>query len=161
VSTLVDVNRTIHGVLDATYLDFLEALFAADLESARAHLGRFVDELYAHMEIEESAVLPRFAALGPVDDDPNALAKIEGDHLILRRTLSAVVETVASLDAHDERRGRALAARIDVLSRLKGILEHHSTREERDLYPRLDALLDEQDRAVVRAALETQRASTL
>jgi len=159
VTSLVDVNRAIHATLDDTYIDCLEALFAGDLLLARAHLGRFIDLLHAHMETEERFVLPRFLALGPVDDDPHALAKIEGDHLILRRTLSAVVEALASVNVHDPRRGRALAAHIDVLSRLKGILEHHSIREERDLYPRLDASLDADTREHLSTLLEEQRSA--
>lgn len=154
MSALVDKNRAIHALLDEGYTDVLAALFQGDPRTARAHLARFVDLLHAHLADEDAHVLPRFAALGPVDDDPHALKKLEGDHVILSRALSAVIEALASTDTTSPTWPRTLAAHIDVLARLKGVLEHHSLREDRDLYPRLDALLDDTARAHVARALD-------
>jgi len=153
VTSLVDANRAIHARLDETYTDVVASLFQSDLTTAKSHLARFVDALHAHLAVEDAHVLPRFAALGPVDDDPHALRKIEGDHVILSRALSSVVEALAAANARDPAWPRAMVAHIDALARLKGVLEHHSLREDRDLYPRLDALLDDVARDLVQRAL--------
>ncbi len=135
--TLFESNSTAHRRQLELVEGFLEAVTALDLAAASAMLDRFRADLGAHMEVEESAVLP--AALG-LDIDPVLLRQIDGDHRLLERCLGKVGTVLGTL-AREPAPRRALVRSLGALNRLLELVEHHTLREEA-LYRALDRALE-------------------
>ncbi len=84
--------------------------------------------------------------VGP--EHPIKVAKqVSGDHTILTRTLRAAQGILDEATGDSAAVRRAVLERLEVFSRLKGVLEHHTRREQRDFYPVLDDALSAEERA--------------
>lgn len=154
---LVDVNRAVHHELDAALVRTGAAVMARDTARARALLDAFVARLSAHMQVEDSAVLPRYAAHAQ-DTGAGAPKHVASDHLILAKHLERCVAVLAALP--DEPTVREAFLALDPLLKLHGTLEHHDEREERFVYPLLDLALDDHARAALARLLATQLTAT-
>lgn len=139
--TLFEINSTVHRRQLELVEGFLEAATDLDLDDAPVLLEQFRADLEAHMEVEESAVLPAAVAL---DLDPVLLRQLDGDHRLLERCLGRV-ETVLGALAEEPAPRRALVRSLGTLNRLRELLEHHTLREEA-LYQALDRALEAQVR---------------
>lgn len=73
--------------------------------------------------------------------------QVSGDHTILTRTLRAAQGILDEATGDSAAVRRAVLERLEVFSRLKGVLEHHTRREQRDFYPVLDDALSAEERA--------------
>lgn len=90
-----------------------------------------------HFEIEEQILLPGWLAADP-DADRGAAARVLGEHLELRAAV---------------RRLEVAEPPVEELHRLGELLESHVRYEERELFPAIEAALDEDVLAEIGAAI--------
>lgn len=161
---LHQAHVALHETFDGLCLALLEALMALDLEEAQTILGRLTAALTAHASVEEAEVLAHWR---PRPDPPRGASAelFERDHALLLGALAAArasLEALAApLDSDAEPLSRRVARELGTFLRVRSVLEHHSERELRFLYPTLQAELDEGIRATLGDALEEARAQTL
>lgn len=157
--SLTELNRMIHEEQDEMRLDFLAALLALDWTQARAHFERFRAAFSAHAKREEHEVLPRLRAyLEGRDGIPEKWdAHLQGDHVILHRSLDRIDAALSAREAVQVTH-RDLARDLDVFVQLGRVLEHHHQREDRIIYPHLDAHLDREQARYIFAQLQRDRA---
>ena len=136
---LATANAGAHSAIDDALLDLLEAVTAMDVALMTATWSRFEGLLEAHAVYEEAEIFPRYAALGP---HPRGAGPelFDADHVSLRKVTRAAIEALDAIKSSESR--RVMVTRLGPLIRIKNILEHHTLREERFLYPRLDEALD-------------------
>ncbi len=158
LSKLNDLNTRIHAQLDEQLLATLEAATALELQHFEARWSAFEAALEEHKELEDREVFPLYAALEgpyPRGGSPELLA---ADHTSIEKALApcrrAVAHLLATPAAHLR---RELVLVLERFLRLRGILEHHTLREERFLYPALDASLDQERSAALFAEMEASQ----
>jgi hemerythrin-like domain-containing protein len=101
---------------------------AQDADAAAAAMLEFYDaDGRAHFEIEEGILLPAWLELDPAADRA-AAERVLSEHLSIRCEV---------------RRLRAGTVGLDGLHRLGEALERHVRFEERELFPAIEAALDE------------------
>ncbi len=144
VTAFVELNAKIHAELEERHLLFLEALTKVDLRAAKEAFERLITLLHAHVEVEDRHILPTLRRLGAVDADSGAAVDVEkriqlvdGDHTILQRSEVAIADALAEMSEQTTR--REVVVRFDTFMRFGRVLEHHSSREEKQLYPLFDA----------------------
>ena len=131
-----------HARLDALFDDACTCAGACDFVGAIGAFHAFAHGLAHHIELEERFLFPVFDAragmLGPT-------TVMRHEHRALEQLLALAA---ASLQARDGGQFAAEAAELAALVRA------HNLKEERILYPRTDAALDDVERAELVAALE-------
>ncbi len=136
IQRLTAANAQAHNILEGLLMDLLEAAVDGRVADALAAHTRLADAFAFHLAAEEAHTLPLLRELG------GPLLKlatiVDGDHRIVHRSLDAVGALLGEVadGAGDGR--RAVLQRIEVLSKLKTVLEHHGVREQEDIYPPLD-----------------------
>lgn len=137
---LTEANTHVHDGIDGALLDVLEAITALDHAAMQTGWTRFMTLLEAHAEFEEAEVFPRYAAL---DDHPRGGGPelFEADHTSFRKVAAAAQEALDTILAAGPGSRRLMVTRLGPFIRLGNVLEHHTLREERFLYPRLDVTL--------------------
>jgi hemerythrin-like domain-containing protein len=100
----------------------------------------------------------RYAAL---EDHPRGAAPplFEADHVSHAKVMSSCEEALEQLDEEGPDLRRRVVLILPLFFRLKNVLEHHTLREQRFLYPRLDAELSEEELAAAVRALSPPRES--
>lgn len=129
---LTDTNARAHAAFDDSYLDLLEAFTACDYSAALAVFHDLNSQLQAHLEFEESQLLPLLA-----DGQPGMVRLISSDHLIIERLLKSITIVLAELINTRPPR-RSMLCHLPLMVRLGAVLEHHTEREQQTLYPLLD-----------------------
>ncbi|WP_437831761.1 hemerythrin domain-containing protein [Sorangium sp. So ce1153] len=119
---LYDALHRDHQRLDEVFETLLNRVHAGDEEAARETWGTFERELLAHMEAEESLLLPLFDRFNPEE-----AGTIRAEHLGIRAQLA---EMGTALELHTLRE-----AKVDNLIRA---LRQHAAHEEAELYPWAD-----------------------
>ena len=109
---------------------------AADFQQFWREHGR------AHFHIEEDILLPMWAVWG--DADPGHVSQVASEHLEIRK-LGLEIQSGP--------------ARLATLRQLGGLLHAHVRYEERELFPLIEADLDDDVLAVLAAAIEQAEAS--
>ena len=155
---LAQANALAHEEIDAALLDMLEGITALDLPRAESAWDRFVRAFDAHTEVEEALVFTRYAALGP-HPRGETMALFEADHASLRKVQRAALDAMRTMRESPEETRRVMVTQLGPLLRVRSVLEHHTLREERFLYPRLEAALSAQEEATLAAALKAARPS--
>jgi hypothetical protein len=122
-----------HATLEHALSEVLERAYEDDQEELRAAFRALECELRAHLELEERALLPRFALVSPAETE-----HIRADHELIRARLDALglALDLRSLRAHD-------------LSDFVALLRAHALREEKILYVWADAALTESERSPI------------
>jgi hypothetical protein len=155
--SLNDLNSRLHAELDERLLSALEALTALELPSFEERWAGFEAALEQHKGLEDREVFPLHAALPgpfPRGGSPELLA---ADHTSIEKALVSCRRAVAHLLATDAARlRREVVLVLERFLRLRGVLEHHTLREERFLYPALDESLDAERRSELLAALSQE-----
>jgi hemerythrin superfamily protein len=131
-----------HCRLDVLFEDARRLGSADNFGGAAAAFRRFAYELGRHIAAEEKQLFPVFDARARM---PGPTTMMRHEHRELER-LTALA--VASLERED---GGTFAAEAAALAAL---LDAHNLKEERVLYPRTDAVVDESERADLLAALQ-------
>ena len=136
--SLTKLNNLIHDQLKKSYIVFLEDRPRLDERATRASFTAFAQVLDRHRVFEDTEVLPLLRA--NTDIDPMELARISGDHKIIERTLARLVDIIDTI-FNAEKKRRTLVCQLSGLARMQGLLEHHTERETRFVYPVLDQKL--------------------
>jgi hemerythrin-like domain-containing protein len=131
-----------HARLDDLFDDASSEVGAGDFARARARFASFADGLERHIAMEERVLFPLF----------DARAGMPGPTLVMRRE-HRQIEQLLALAAAALAVGDGATYAAEAAS-LAAILQAHNMKEERILYPRTDALLDDDERAELVAALE-------
>jgi iron-sulfur cluster repair protein YtfE (RIC family) len=131
-----------HDRLDALFAESIKLLAADAIEAARVAFGRFHDGLKRHIALEENIVFPLF----------DQRTRIVGPLTVMRHEHQILTELLGrgrlALDRGDR------AAFDAVVTPLQELIQAHNLKEERILYPRTDAALDEEERREVAGRLE-------
>ena len=144
-----DGNRTVsrhltadHERLDALFDEACTCVGKGDFVGAIGAFHTFAHGLQHHIDIEERFLFPVFDARVPMRG-PTTVMRHE--HRSIEQLLALAT---ASLRAHDAAQFGTEAAELAAL------LRAHNLKEERVLYPRTDAALDDAERAELVTALE-------
>ena len=134
---LTEANAAAHAVLERLLMEMIEAAVDGHVGTAQERCARLREAFESHLVAEEAHTLPLLRELGgPLVK----LARIvDGDHRIVDRSLEAVATMLAEAGPDGTDARRAVLPRLEVLSKLKTVLEHHGVREQEDIYPPLDA----------------------
>jgi hemerythrin superfamily protein len=130
-----------HSRLDILFDDACSLVGAGDFARAATAFAEFARGLAHHIAVEERFLFPVF----------DARVYLPGPTTVMRHEHRAIEQLLAlanaSLAAADAGQFATEAAELAV------ILKAHNLKEERILYPRTDAALDESERAGLIAAL--------
>lgn len=144
MDNLQQANDRVHALIEALYIEALEAVLAHRVEQARQGFAQFEAAVHAHLREEHEHLLPRLSALG--EPAAHALQPDDADLGALERRLGDTRRILARLDADSPRLADEIIDALEMLWRLRQSLEHHRMRERRMLYPRLSALLPASER---------------
>ncbi len=139
----------LHHGLEELFLEHQEALLALDVDEALRRLAAYERVLLRHMADEEERFIPVYAArAGRIEGGPVEL--FLGEHRKMREFLASFAE---DLEQMRPRRGtelrRAVLALFDRQAMYKHLVEHHDRREQNVLYPQLDRVTGEEERAAL------------
>jgi iron-sulfur cluster repair protein YtfE (RIC family) len=133
-----------HERLDNLFADARRLAAAGELLRARAAFEPFAHGLARHLAVEEKLLFPTFDAHVPMRGPTTIMTN---EHRSFEHLLTRARD---ALEAGD-------AARFDdAAAELSELLHAHNLKEERILYPRLDAALDPTARAELVARLQRQ-----
>ncbi len=139
-----------HEAQEALFHRHQCCLVDRDLEEALLLLKRYRAMLLRHMRDEEEILLPIYEK-GQVQPGGKVHYFVQ-EHRKLLEFLDRIKDGMGVLlEADGEAWYRALFAVLDLETTFKNIGEHHEAREEKFLFPGLDALLDGKARADVLA----------
>lgn len=135
----------LHRQLDELFFEHQRALLQLDLDRASMMLNAYDAELLAHMRDEEELLIPMYRerAKAPVGGAAEIFLR---EHDKLRQFLvlfRAELERMAA--AHDLE--RSVLFLLDSQYLFKRLLVHHDTRERKFLYPLLDQITTEPEKA--------------
>ena len=133
----------IHESLNELFLSHQEALLAADMPVAIARLTEYEQRLRAHMNDEESLLLPIYERAGRIPG--GAVEFFTGEHRKMLEMLARIREQLARIEAEPTPRDRIRI--FDEESKYKMLNEHHDQREQNILYPTLDRVTNDTERA--------------
>jgi hemerythrin-like domain-containing protein len=128
----------VHDRLGQLLEDHQLALIHGDLEAARRLLARFANGIRAHIRHEEDVLLPVYEARAKVTR--------VGDPETLRDEHRQIDEALLQIEVHTTELHReggtwegSVLRLLEEQYRFKRLLKHHNDREDRSLYPLLDA----------------------
>ena len=138
---LLDVHRE----LDELFFRHQQALMRIEIDRAEGLLAEYSHDLLAHIRDEEKVMLPIYEERvnAPIG---GAVDIFIAEHEKLRQFLAlfaAEIEKIREMD--DAERGVLFL--IDSQHLFKRLLVHHDTRERKILYPLLDQVTTEAERA--------------
>lgn len=141
---LTQANEAIHERQEEALLSVIERLTALDFTGARVEFTRLTEEMVAHLAVEDETTHRRYAAL---TNHPRGAAPelFDADHVSHAKVISACEEALAGLTEGGPDGRREMVLVLPLFFRLRNVLEHHTLREQRFLYPRLDAELDPEE----------------
>lgn len=126
-----------HEDLDRRLEHHQELLVSGDFRGACLALLTFRAALLAHIDAEETQVLPEYEALQHwlPGGQPELF---HAEHRQIRRMIDQI-ETALAMLGPGPLAPRTIVRLIEDERQLKGVLEHHGAREQRFLYPALNA----------------------
>jgi len=135
----------LHRALDELFLEHQRALLRLDLNRAAGLLKAYEEQLLAHIGDEEDFMIPLYAerATIPIGGAPEIFI---GEHEKLRQYLALFKAELGKLAAVDDLEKSVLFL-LDSQHLFKRLLVHHDNREKTMLYPLLDALTNDEERA--------------
>ena len=136
---VVALHDAHHGRLHDHVFELLDALVDVDTMRSRATFTTLCDELEAGLRLEDDIVIPIYKTQ-PLRSPQGRADHVEGDHVILRRTLTAIDAWLDELGPTPAR--KTVLAGLQVVYRLLATLEHHHEREKLHLYPVVAPLLE-------------------
>lgn len=139
----------VHRMLEETFLCHQETLLSLDIHSASEILARYKPELLTHMKQEEDLLLPLYQArAGKIPG--GAVELFLGEH---RKMTAFITEFQAALARMRGQGGsqlkRSVISLLDRECMYKSLAEHHNLREKNILYPWLDRITTEPERATI------------
>jgi iron-sulfur cluster repair protein YtfE (RIC family) len=119
-----------HRLLDAILTDVEAFVQDRALDVAAEYFSMFRGRLEAHIEAEEALLFPQFES-GCSCHGPTSVMRRE--HAEIRRLLQALALALSRAEKNSEVPGQ--------LAELTHLLDSHNVKEERVLYPEIDARL--------------------
>jgi len=130
-SGLADFFEQDHRDCDGRWADVEELLDTGDIEAARPAWRKYLAGMQRHIAMEEEVLFPAFeSASGAHDAGPTAVMRTE--HRQIRELLGQIDATIASGDC---------AQALEVGDTLLMLVQQHSAKEEKALYPMAENLL--------------------
>jgi hemerythrin-like domain-containing protein len=150
--TFIDLLE-LHQRLDDLFLAHQRALLRLDLDSAATALETYAGELLAHIRDEEALMIPLYQERAKIPLG-GAVEIYLGEHEKLKRLLVLFAEEIDKIRTMaDVERGVLFL--IDSQYIFKRLLVHHDARERKMLYPLLDDVTSEGERAQLFARFES------
>ena len=155
---LTATNGAIHREHEEALLSPIESLTSLDIPGAAAALRALDADLEAHLALEDATSHRRYAEL---DDHPRGAASelFTADHVSLAKVMASCREAFAALVSPGDDLRRRVVLALPTFYRLRNVLEHHTLREQRFLYPRLDEVLEADAAAAMARALTSPEGS--
>jgi len=135
----------LHGDLDEMFFEHQKALLHMDFERALRLLRRYRDALFVHMQDEEEVLLPVYAerVSGVKGGGPELFLN---EHIKMRGMVTTFEEKTAEL-AGESSPESGLLMLLDRESFFKRLCSHHDIRESEILYPELDRVTTDEEKA--------------
>ena len=131
-----------HERLDALFERTLAAFHVGERVFAREQFGEFQAGLDRHIDVEETMLFPIFEAHAP-PSGPTHVMRVE--HVEIRKAMHDIASALA---AGDEQRLRQAA------DALRSVLTEHNMKEEHVLYPAIDQMATDEERASIVVRME-------
>jgi hypothetical protein len=154
---LARANERAHLHLEQLWLDMMEAVLTVHYPAAHQALDVLEQAIAAHAAVEEEDAFGPFetwlraqAATGGPEDKTDQ--HLRGDHVILERAVGGARRQLEALEEQGAPL-REVASVLEPFVRLQSVLDHHTTREQRLLYPVLDARLPPAQATALASAL--------
>ena len=125
-----------HEELDQLFDSHQRGLLGSDIDLALTALSKFSSELGNHIDFEEKRLLPLYADQG-ADVPGGTLEIFQAEHRKLREGVANLIQRTEQLYAMPDLPGGILALLSDEAV-FKNLFHHHTTREQKILFPRLD-----------------------
>jgi len=137
----------IHRQLDAQFLEHQRALIRGNLVAALSHLEQYEKRLLDHIKDEEEILLPVFEIR--VTPPVGGTAEIfRNEHIKIRDYVALLKAEVPKLSKAKDRE-QAVIFMLDSETTFKRLMVHHDNREHKFLYPQLDEVTSEAERAEI------------
>lgn len=134
----------VHRALDELFFEHQAALLGLDFNRAQRRLAEYRSELVEHMRYEEEVLLPVYERAGAISGGPIEL--FIGEHRRMMEFIDRFSAAAEKLeDAPDALRG--VIALLDDEAVFKNLCQHHDQRERNILFPALDRVTGESERA--------------
>ena len=149
---LTRANAQIHEAHDEALLVVIEQLTSLEIDAARAGFRQLHDDMAEHLRREEAEGHRRYALLG---DHPRGAGPelFEADHVSQDKVTATCLDAIERLDVTSTALRRQGVLALPLFYRLRNVLEHHTLREQRFLYPRLDEVLGEEAASAMATSL--------
>jgi hemerythrin-like domain-containing protein len=144
VSSFVEL-LSLHEALSQFFLLHQEAVLAADVPRAIERLDSYERYLRQHMQEEEVLLLPVYERAGRIPG--GAPEFFTGEHRKMLELLKQIRRMLTELAASAQ--PRDIIHVLDEEARYKSLVEHHDQREQNILYPTLDRITTEMERAAL------------
>jgi hypothetical protein len=152
--SLEQINEREHALQEEDLLRLYEAVTDLAFDDASVAWSRFRRRLQAHMAFEEEHTLPALGpALAAAKSEERTVEHVDGDHRILERTVRKIDAALDRLCDEPPSR-RRMVLELDNLLLIRRVLEHHTAREQRFVYPLLDEQLEAEELARFKDAFE-------
>lgn len=119
-----------HRACDESFARAESAVSRGKWDEAAVELNKFIAEMEAHFDAEESILFPRFEAVSGMTGGPTQVMR--GEHVEIRSALGRMRDALENQDA-DDYSGEAETLLI--------LMQQHNMKEENILYPMCDAQL--------------------
>ena len=151
-ASFLDVLQ-VHQNLEELFLQHQEALLELDPQSALNRLLAYHRELIAHIEVEETLLLPVYERAGKIAGGPPEF--FTGEHRRMREHLERFVATLRERNRDRSGLMRRIIRLFDEEAAFKSLCHHHDQRERNILFPALNRVTSlEERRWLVHKALE-------
>lgn len=140
----------VHRDLDELFLRHQEALLERDLPRAMGWLARHREAVVRHAHDEERELLPLYASV-PRERRQAASVFVQ-EHQRLHEMLDRI-ETLLLSSADRPLEARTILHLLEREASYKHLFEHHDQRERSQLFPALDELVPEGQRAAILSRL--------
>ena len=130
-SGLAEFFEQDHRDSDARWADVAELLDTEDIEAARPAWQKYLAGMQRHIAMEEEVLFPALEAASSMNEGgPTAVMRLE--HHQIRALLEDIDETIGSGDCEQA---------LEVGDTLLMLIQTHSAKEEKVLYPMAENLL--------------------
>jgi regulator of cell morphogenesis and NO signaling len=133
-----------HADLERVFEKHQRALISRDVPTAFATIVTFESNLKRHIAFEEEVLLPLYKTKGG-EVEGGTLPIFQAEHRKLREIVARLARHTDGLYTTPDILG-AILELLDEEALFKGLMAHHTLREQNLLFPRLDALTAESER---------------
>jgi len=143
----------LHSDLESMFLTHQRALLRFEFPKALELLNDYERCLLVHMQDEENILIPIYEQQAVVERGGNARLLLD-DHKRMCSILELFKEQIELLTTDDEPDTRLLML-LDREAFYKRLCTHHDMREQQYLYPKLDAILSDEEKAALLGRITT------